>query len=141
MGTVSFDRAAKYYDRTRGYPPGIPAKIRNAIIQYTKADPTTRFIELGIGTGLVGIPFLESAYNYVGVDISTSMMTQIRTKMSQHSKQIQPQLVQADITHSLPFHDQRFDVATSTHVFHVLGQLAISDCRSETKYSDQAAIY
>lgn len=117
MSPVSYDQAVSYYDNTRGYPSGVAEQIRDAIIQYTQADSSTRFIELAIGTGLIGIPFLELGYNYVGVDISPLMMQEIHKKLENHTS---PKLVQTDITDRLPFPDNSFDVINAVRVFHLL---------------------
>ena len=47
MSPVSFDRAAEYYDTTRGYADGSAERIRDAIVAYTAAGRDTRFLELG----------------------------------------------------------------------------------------------
>ncbi len=119
MKIVSYDHAVKFYDSTRGYPISIPEKIRDAIIQYTNADSSTRFIELGIGTGLIALPFLESNYNYIGLDISLPMMLPIFKKIEARKKKYTP-LVQANITKTLPFPSKSFDVVSAVRVFHLL---------------------
>ena len=43
MQSVRFDRAATYYDATRGYAPGSPERIRDAIVAQTGATTATRF--------------------------------------------------------------------------------------------------
>jgi len=47
MPGISFDRAAEYYDNTRGFPEGVAEQIRAAIVNYTGANFDTRFLELG----------------------------------------------------------------------------------------------
>ena len=44
MSPISFDRAAEYYDTTRGYAAGSAERIRDAIVAYTKAGNHTRFL-------------------------------------------------------------------------------------------------
>jgi ubiquinone/menaquinone biosynthesis C-methylase UbiE len=129
MTSVSFDQAVQYYDITRGYPPHVCAKIRDAILQYTQTSTRSRFLELGIGTGLIGLPFIEAQYNYTGVDISLLMMAQIGEKLN--SKTARPQLVQADILQVIPFSNQVFDVVAAIRVFHLLEnwQAAIAEAR------------
>ncbi len=117
MKTVSFDQAVTYYDSTRGYPAGVPEQIRDAIVQHTQANATTRFLELGIGTGLIGLPFMQAGYPYVGVDISVPMMVQLQEKLASTN---QPQLLQADITRRLPLPERWFDVVSIMRVMHVL---------------------
>ena len=58
MSPASFDRAAEYYDTTRGYAPGSAEGIRDAIVTYTGAGRNARFLELGVGTGRIALPFI-----------------------------------------------------------------------------------
>jgi len=128
MTPISYDHAVSYYDSTRGYPSGVPAQIRDAIVDYTQATSETRFLEFAIGTGLIGISFLKSGYKYIGVDISPLMMREIHKKLESH---ISPQLVETDITQTLPFPDNSFDVINAVRIFHLLGdwQHAIHEAR------------
>ncbi|MBZ0293844.1 MAG: class I SAM-dependent methyltransferase [Anaerolineae bacterium] len=128
---VSFDQAVKYYDHTRGYPPGVPEQIRDAILEYTHADSDTCFLELGVGTGLIALPFMKAAYHYMGADVSIPMMAQIQAKMGSQVQQNQLSLVQADVTRSLPFPDNTFDVIMAIRVFHVLDdwQAAVTEAK------------
>lgn len=128
MTTVSYDNAVSYYDDTRGYPSGVAEQIHNAIIVYTRSTFETQFIEFAIGTGLIGVPFIESGYQYIGVDISPLMMHEIYKKLDDQSL---PHLVQTDLTATLPFPDHSFDVINAVRVFHLLDdwQHAIHEAR------------
>jgi SAM-dependent methyltransferase len=117
MPPVSYDHAVSYYDNTRGYPSGVSDKIHDAIINYTQANMETQFLELAIGTGLIGVPFIESGYKYIGVDISPLMMQEIHKKLDNHGSL---KLVQTDITNTLPFPDESFDIINAVRVFHLL---------------------
>jgi len=66
MPGISFDRAAEYYDNTRGFPEGVDEQIRAAIVNYTGASFNTRFLELGVGTGRIALPFIQAGYDYSG---------------------------------------------------------------------------
>ena len=74
MPLMNYDHAVTYYDTTRAYPDGVPEQIRDSIIQHLEPNMSMRFLELAIGTGIIGIPFIEQGYNYTGVDISAQMM-------------------------------------------------------------------
>lgn len=63
MTTLSYDQAVPYYDLTRGYPDGISEQIRDAIIKLTGATKSSRLVELAIGTGLLGVPFIQAGYD------------------------------------------------------------------------------
>src|SRR5689334_18684595 len=129
MPTISFDRAVDYYDETRGFPPGVAERIRDAILSLTHATPNTTFIEPGIGTGRVALPFIEAGYVYDGVDISTAMMRRLAQKVtelaaSQNHREapFHCNLIQADIVRSLPFKDETYDVIVLVHVLHLVEQ-------------------
>jgi SAM-dependent methyltransferase len=132
MPPVSFDRAAEYYDGTRGYADGSAERIRDAIVAYASAGRDTRFLELGIGTGRIALPFIRAGYDYTGVDISPAMMARLADKLAGDSvaAAYRYRLHAADIT-ALPFEAQRFDVIIAVHVLHLVAdwQRAIQEAR------------
>ena len=117
MTTVNYDRAVSYYDETRGFRPGVSERYREAALALTGADAGTRYLELAIGTGLFGLPFIAAGDRYTGVDISRGMMRRIAPKLAGRAR---PQLAQADITRALPFAAASFDVVQAIRVFHML---------------------
>jgi len=118
MPSISFDRAADFYDATRGYAEGVAEQIRDAIVVYTGATSETRFLELGVGTGRIALPFIQAGYDFTGVDISQAMMEQLEQKLLPNPS-YHYQLQQADVT-QLPFADNTFDIAYAVHVFHLV---------------------
>jgi ubiquinone/menaquinone biosynthesis C-methylase UbiE len=119
--SIGFDRAADYYDSTRGYAPGVAEGIRDAVVAYTGATKDTRFLELGVGTGRIALPFIQAGYDYTGVDISRPMMEQLERKLAAdpNAPGYHYRLLEADIT-QLPFADGSFDVALAVHVLHLV---------------------
>lgn len=128
MPGVSFDRAAEYYDETRGYNAGSGERVRDAIVALAGAGAGTRFLELGVGTGRIALPFIRAGYDYTGVDISQAMMDRLVDKLAaEASPQRRYDLRQADIT-ALPFADASFDVVIVVHVLHL-----VSDWRAAVR--------
>lgn len=117
MQSVSFDRAATYYDATRGYTPGTAERIRDAIVARTGATVSTRFLELGVGTGRIALPFMAAGYDYTGVDLAPAMLAVLREKAAGLSRD--PALVIGDVTR-LPFAAGSFDVIIAVHVLHLV---------------------
>lgn len=117
MPGVSFDRAVAYYDATRGFPAGVDARLRDAIVRHVGATAETRFLELGVGTGRIALPFLQAGYRYLGVDISQPMMQQLRNKLAGQPHQVP--LCVADVMR-LPIASATIDVAISVHVLHLV---------------------
>lgn len=121
MPSIAFDRAAEYYDSTRGFAEGVSERIRDAIVATTGANKETRFLELGVGTGRIALPFIRAEYNYTGVDLSRPMMDQLSRKLAadDQAKSYRYRLLEGDITH-LPFEDDSFEVAIAVHVLHLV---------------------
>jgi SAM-dependent methyltransferase len=132
MPAVSFDRAAEYYDATRGYAEGSAERIRDAIVAYAAAGSSTRFLELGVATGRIALPFIRAGYDYTGVDISPAMMERLTSKLADDlgKAAYRFQLHEADVT-ALPFEAAHFDVIIAVHVLHLVAewQHAIQEAR------------
>lgn len=121
MPGISFDRAAAFYDATRGYAEGSAERIRDGIVRYTGATKATRFLEPGVGTGRIALPFIVAGYDYTGVDLSAAMMARLQSKLAEHAgtANYRYELREADIT-QLPFDDATFDVIIAVHVLHLV---------------------
>jgi len=121
--SINFDRAAEYYDATRGYPPEIAAAIGAALVAAAGATATSRFLEIGVGTGRIALPVIALGYHYTGVDISAQMMDRLRQKVEdlerETGKTPQAVLLQADMQ-ALPFAAHSFDAVIAAHVFHLV---------------------
>jgi ubiquinone/menaquinone biosynthesis C-methylase UbiE len=113
--SVAFDRAADYYDQTRGFPPGEERAVASIIAQAGEFSKTSRILEIGVGTGRIALPLSAYVSSYVGIDLSRPMMNKLRQK--QHDEPIA--LVEGDATR-LPFPSQVFDGAAAVHVFHLI---------------------
>ncbi|NWJ45273.1 MAG: class I SAM-dependent methyltransferase [Chloroflexi bacterium] len=125
MPGISFDRAAGFYDETRGFPEGVPENICKALVDYTAANITTRFLELGIGTGRIALPFIKSGYDFTGVDISSEMLKRLENKLAEELElpKYRYNLQVGDVT-ALPFPENSFDIAIAVHVVHLVSDLA-----------------
>ena len=107
----SFDRAASYYDQTRPLPESIAQEGIQSILDLT--GPRARTLEIGTGTGRIGIPLLERGLDLVGCDISSKMLRRL------HEKLPAARVAQADAT-LLPFPTAHFDVVFTVHVLHLI---------------------
>ncbi|MDE2852896.1 MAG: class I SAM-dependent methyltransferase [Chloroflexota bacterium] len=124
---VNYDEAVNYYDATRGFRDGVVERYRAALLDCTGAGSSSRFLELGIGSGLIAAPFLRASDDYVGIDLSRGMMGLIGGKLAGAPA---PRLAQADCRH-LPFAAASFDVIQAARVFHHLP--AWRDCIDEAR--------
>ena len=132
MTTVNYDRAISYYDQTRAYRAGVVERYRRAVLEYVAGVERPRILELAIGTGLIGIPFIAAGDDYIGVDFSRAMMREIGPKCGDAARL---DLAQVDISRDLPFADNSFDLAQAVRVFHMLDnwQRCIQEARRVLK--------
>ena len=120
--SINFDRAAGYYDVTRGYDPDIAVAIGRSLAEAVNADAETRFLEIGVGTGRIALPLAELGYDVTGVDISREMLAKLREKLAAHvaaGRALRLRAEEADV-HVLPFKDAEFDAVIAVHVFHLV---------------------
>jgi ubiquinone/menaquinone biosynthesis C-methylase UbiE len=120
MPGVVFDRAASFYDATRGLPPGVAEQVRDQIALCTGAGRNTRFLEIGVGTGRIALPFVQIGADYTGADLSLPMMEVLRKKISAIPEGAgRLKLAIADAV-ALPFADATFDVIIMIHLLHLV---------------------
>ncbi len=113
--SVVFDRAAGYYDATRGLPPGVEDAVAAAFVAAGGLGPTSRVLEIGVGTGRIALPLARRVERVVGVDLSAAMLAKGLEKRGA----LPVHFVCADATR-LPCADQSVDAAVAVHVFHLI---------------------
>jgi SAM-dependent methyltransferase len=124
--TISFDRAAEFYDETRDVGD---AAISDTIEHLaTSLADRGRVLEIGVGTGVLALPLAARGLDIDGVDVSTTMLAKLRQKAvpGEHVD-----VVEAD-ARRLPFRDGVFGGAYLRHVFHLIPgwELAVAElCR------------
>jgi ubiquinone/menaquinone biosynthesis C-methylase UbiE len=111
--STRFDSVAPTFDRHRALPDGVPEAIRAAVLEAVDASPP-RLLDLGAGTGRIGIPFVAAGDDYVGVDLSFGMLSEFKRRAVDSAGA--SRLVQADGEH-LPFRDATFDAVMLIQVF------------------------
>ena len=111
----SFDSAAANYDAARGFPPGVGAQVAQAAINCMR--PRSRVLEVGVGTGRIAKPLLALGVDVTGLDLSASMLAQLRATLPEGRPV--PALVLGD-ANQLPFNGHVFEAVVSVHVFQLL---------------------
>jgi SAM-dependent methyltransferase len=112
---IVFDRAADYYDCTRGYPPGVAERVAELLCRAGGLGPQSRVLEVGVGTGRIALPLGLRVGQMVGVDRSIPMLRRLLQKPG--AERTRPMV--ADVT-ALPFGPARFDAVIGVHVFHLI---------------------
>ncbi|HEX3826674.1 MAG TPA: class I SAM-dependent methyltransferase [Sporichthyaceae bacterium] len=110
--SVSFDRAAGFYDQTRDLPPELAQAQTELLCEELAA--TTRCLEIGVGTGRIALPLAGAGIHVAGVDLSPAMLGRLRAK----GGGAVPVAV-AD-ARRLPFGAAAFDAVLACHVLHLV---------------------
>jgi len=112
-GSVSFDRAADYYDQTRAFPDDVMAGLIPMLMALLPTGE--RCLEVGVGTGRIALPVMAEGVRLIGVDISREMLRKLIHKAGGAA----PPLAIADATR-LPFRGDTFGSAIAAHVLHLI---------------------
>jgi SAM-dependent methyltransferase len=115
-GSIAFDRAAGYYDQSRGLPDGVDELVADRI--EAAVGPEGRLLELGVGTGRIALPLHRRGRRIVGVDLSVPMLDRYRAKAAALGLP-PPAVLRADATR-LPFRDACVDAVLEVHVLHLV---------------------
>jgi SAM-dependent methyltransferase len=110
-----YDRVAGSFNKHRALPDGVPEQIRAAILNSLRVQPRPRLLDLGSGSGRIGLPFVSEGDDYVGVDLSLTMLREFTRRASTGNSGRVPVVVQGD-GRSLPFFDGTFDAVIIVNV-------------------------
>jgi SAM-dependent methyltransferase len=112
--SVSFDRAAPYYDATRTIAPeALTATIDLLGRELAAKD---RVLEIGVGTGQLALPLAATGVRVIGIDVSRPMMDELLRKAGDRSP---VRLVQGDVT-AMPFAPGSVGGAYARWVLHLI---------------------
>jgi ubiquinone/menaquinone biosynthesis C-methylase UbiE len=109
--SISFDRAADFYDQTRDLAEPVATHGTPALFKLLSPRAAGRILDVGIGTGRMAVPLIDLGADVIGIDLSLKMLAKLREKNPT------ARLAQADASR-LPFADRTFDAALTTHVLH-----------------------
>jgi SAM-dependent methyltransferase len=114
--SVSFDRAAGYYDQSRGLRPEVEELVADRVEQAVGGG--ARLLELGVGTGRIALPLHRRGRAVVGVDLSLPMLERYRAKAA--AAGLAPPAVLRGDASRLPLRDQCVDAVLEVHVLHLV---------------------
>ena len=113
-GSIGFDRAVEYYDRTRG----LSASTMAEVVRVLKSELVGRgrCLEIGVGTGRMALPLHQDGIDMAGVDLSEKMLGSL---VGRAGGRAPFPLARADAV-ALPFADRTFGAAMVCHVLHLI---------------------
>ena len=116
--TSLFDYYAKNFEKSlvHNLNYNIPREIKNLLINNSFKSLGT-ILDLGCGTGLVGLEFKKHCNYIEGVDLSTYMIEEAK------QKKIYNKLIQTEIIDYLKTHTLNFDYFLAADVFIYVGDL------------------
>lgn len=109
--SISFDRAAGYYDETRALPEAAMGSLVAALADRMR--PLGPALEIGAGTGRYLVPLRAAGVRLAGVDISRAMLARLR------AKDAAAPVALGDATR-LPIRDGAFGSGLAVHVLHLI---------------------
>lgn len=118
MESVNFDRAADYYDATRGLPADAMAAMTDLLARELGAHQPC--LEIGVGTGRIALPLSARGIRLAGADISGGMLRQLLSNAACWAQgALALPVLQADAT-LLPFAARSFGSVLAVHVLHLI---------------------
>jgi ubiquinone/menaquinone biosynthesis C-methylase UbiE len=115
----SWDRSSATYDSRPGHRIGTEEEKtawKQELNLNLPASPQ-KVLDVGCGTGAMGLLFAEMGHEVTGVDISEAMMAKARHKADARKLAIDLRIGDAE---HLPFDDETFDVVVNRHLLWTL---------------------
>lgn len=118
LGTPSYDDQAGSFDARTGLPQAVVAAVVEALARLTPLGPGSTILELGAGTGQLGVALAGRVGHYVGVERSGAMLGQFRERPFPAGVRLT--LVEADANDRWPVGDGTATLVFGSRSLHLL---------------------
>jgi ubiquinone/menaquinone biosynthesis C-methylase UbiE len=112
----SFDEQATRYDARVGLPESAAAAVAAGIKAFAGLQAEDLVLELGAGTGEIGMHLVQLPVRYLGIDNSAEMLRLFRDKLGEQPAS----LLLADASQVWPLDDHAASVVFASRVIHLL---------------------
>jgi ubiquinone/menaquinone biosynthesis C-methylase UbiE len=112
----SFDEQATRYDARVGLPESAAAAVAAGIQAFAGLQAEDLVLELGAGTGEIGMHLVHLPVRYLGIDNSAEMLRLFRDKLGEQPAS----LLLADASQVWPLDDHAASVVFASRVIHLL---------------------
>ncbi len=113
-----FDGQAEQFDDVAGLPPDAGRRIAQVIWELGGCTATDAILDVGAGTGVIGLHLATRSSRYLGLDQSVRMLEVFRQKLDPWPQHLL--LVQADSDRPWPIGDRALAVVFASRVVHHL---------------------
>jgi ubiquinone/menaquinone biosynthesis C-methylase UbiE len=135
---ASFDLQADTFDRRAGLPVRHCQAIAQAVLRCAGARPGDLLLEVGAGTGMLGIWLARSPLRYMGVDLSYGMLAAFQQRSG--GQVGPPRLLQADANHPWPLAEATVRIIFSSRALHLLDLAHVVDESFRVAHPDGAVL-
>ncbi len=112
----TFDEQATRYDARVGLPESVGTAVASEIVACAGLQAEDLVLELGVGTGEIGMHLARLPVRYFGIDNSAGMLQLFRDRLGQDTAS----LLLADASHVWPLDDHAASVVFASRVIHLL---------------------
>lgn len=113
-----YDDQAATFDARAGFPPQVAARVAAALWEAAGTAAGGLWLDVGAGTGALGLPLLRRGARYVGLDRSAAMLEAFRARAAAGG--LPAELVAADGNARWPVDDGAAGVVLSVRALHHL---------------------
>jgi ubiquinone/menaquinone biosynthesis C-methylase UbiE len=114
----SFDEQAGSFDQRAGLPASVCDSIAKELVQLAQLAPGDVVLEVGAGTGQIGLALCQLPLCYVGFDASAVMLDVFKRRRSKNTPPIS--LIASDGNNRWPADDGSVNAVFSSRAIHLL---------------------
>jgi len=116
--TRSFDEQAGSFDHRAGLPESVCASIARELVRFAQLAPGDVVLEVGVGTGQIGLALCQLPLCYVGFDTSAAMLDVFKRRCRESGRAVS--LINTDGNNRWPADDGSVKVVFSSRAIHLL---------------------
>jgi ubiquinone/menaquinone biosynthesis C-methylase UbiE len=116
--TRSFDEQARSFDQRTGLPASVCDSIAREIVLLAQLGPGDALLEVGAGTGQIGLALCQFPLCYLGFDASAAMLDVFRRRCRESGRTVS--LINTDGNNRWPADDASVKVVFSSRAVHLL---------------------
>jgi ubiquinone/menaquinone biosynthesis C-methylase UbiE len=116
--TRSFDEQARSFDQRTGLPASVCDSIAREIVLLAQLGPGDALLEVGAGTGQIGLALCQLPLRYAGFDASAAMLEVFERRCFERGRPAS--LIHADGNNRWPADDGSMNAVFSSRAIHLL---------------------